>query len=214
MNKYQSNKMNAYTGVIGVLNQNRHIFEPFKMMNQAVAEFYDACEEIKEVDGKAESDTTGETAAKQAAKEKLAFVASSLAACGAVLAVNRSDPEMEAMLKYSYSDMRYGLDNEASDIAGVIESVLLKHRDELTDYMVSDQDLADLHQRIEVYSDSLVNRGGAKSGVVAENKRLIHLFKSTDDLLEQKIDRFVFRLKERFPKFHDAYHNARLITDL
>jgi hypothetical protein len=59
-------------------------------------------------------------------------------------------------------------------------------------YIVSDSDLEDLNQRILEYADSLVTRGGVKSGAVAENKRLLQLFKTTDDLLDRKMDRFAF----------------------
>ena len=193
---------------------NSNIFELSHMLSKAVTEFYEILDEIKKVATRVEFDTTGETSAKKQAKERLAYVASSLAACGAVFAVNRSDIELEASLKYSYSDLKYGLDNEALHIAGAIESVLLDHRKELSEYMVSDSDLADLHQRILEYDDSLETRGGAKSGAVAENKSLLQLFKTTDDLLDRKIDRFAFRLKSSNPEFYDAYSNARLIIDL
>ncbi len=45
-------------------------------------------------------------------------------------------------------------------------------------------------------------------------ERLVRLFKTTDALLERKLDRFVFRLKEKIPGFYDAYSHARLIDDL
>jgi len=214
VNKYYSNKLNAYRAVKGVLNRNRDIVESFEMVVQAVKEFYEKLDEIERVGARAISDTTGETAAKKKAKERLAYVASSLAACGAVFAVNKADKELEASLKYSYSDIKYGLDNEAMHTARAIEEILLDRRTELIPYLVSDQDLDDLHQKIQEYDNALKARGGAKSGSVAENKRLAILFRSTDDLLERKLDRFVFRLKARHLQFYDAYSNARLIDDL
>ena len=214
MNKYLSNKFNAYMKVKGTLERFPGIFKSSPMADRAVEEFSVALEEIKAVAARAGSDTTGETSAKKLAKERLAYVASSLAACGAVFAVNSSDKELEASLKYSYSDIKYGLDNEALQIARAIETLLLNHREVLREYLVSDQDLEELHQRIEEYAQALVARGGAKSGAVAENQRLVRLFKTTDALLEGKIDRFAFRLKKAFPRFYDAYSNARLIDDL
>lgn len=82
-----------------------------------------------------------------------------------------------------------------------IESVLLDHRDVRNEYMVSDEDLEDLHQKILDYDDALENWGGAKSGVVAQDQRLTRLFKATDDLLERKLDCIAFCLKHRFPQF-------------
>ena len=200
--------------VKGVLEAHPGVFESSPMAGRAVEEFSAALEEIKAVAVRAGSDTTGETAAKKLAKERMAYVASALAACGAVFAVNSSDRELEASLQYSYSDIKYGLDNEALQIARAIESLLLDHRKELREYLVSDQDLEELHQRIEEYAQALVARGGAKSGAVSEHQRLGRLFKTTDALLEGKIDRFAFRLKKQFPKFYTAYNHARLIDDL
>ena len=214
MNKYLSNKSNAYSKVKGLLDMNPEIFKASPMARKVVAEFFTALEEIKMVAARAASDTIGETLAKKQAKERMAFVASSLAACGAVYAVERGDEELEVSLKYSYSDLKYGLDNEALHIAKAIESILLEHLDKLGEYLVSPQDLQELRRRIDTYADALEARGGAKSGAVAENKRLKKLFETTDDLLERKLDRFVFRLKEESPDFYVAYVHARRIDDL
>lgn len=214
MNKDLSNKFSAYKSVKGVLEENPGIFEGVPMAAQAVLEFYGVLEEINKVATIVAFDTTGETQAKKLAKERMAFVASSLAASGAVYAVDCADEELEASLDYTYSDIKYGLDNEALQMARAIKSILQQRRKKLTGYMVNRQDLEELHLRIEVYNDALESRGGAKSGAVAWNKELSLLFQSADDLLERKLDRFVFRLKEQSPDFYVAYHNARLIADL
>ena len=75
MNKYLSNKFNAYMGVKGVLQMNSDIFEVSEIVSSAVTEFYEILDEIKEVAARAGSDTTGETSAKKVAKERLAYVA-------------------------------------------------------------------------------------------------------------------------------------------
>ena len=144
MNKYLSNKLNAYLGVKGILDRNSDIVEMSGMVAQTVQEYYKALDEIKGVAATVESDTTGETSAKKKAKERLAYVASSLAACGAVFAVDSSDKELETSLNYSYSDIKYGLDNEALHIARAIEKILLDHLAELNPYLVGDQDMKEL----------------------------------------------------------------------
>jgi len=148
------------------------------------------------------------------AKEKLATTASSLAASGSVFAFDNSDIELEASLEYTYSDLRYARDSEALQISMAIELELLDHQAELTEYMVSDEDLANLHQLIDDFENSMETKGGAKSGSVAETRRLSILFRVADDLLTKKLDRFVVRLKPDYPTFFDAYRNARMIVDL
>ena len=214
MNKRQSNKLNSYQSVQGVLEDNQPIYEPVPIINQSVESFFRIVDEIDGIATKTEMDTTGETSAKIVAKEKLATVASSLAASGSVFAFDNSDIELEASLEYSYSDLRYARDTEALQISRAIELELLDHQADLTDYLVSDQDLANLHQLIEDFGNSLETRGGVKSGSVAETRRLAILFRVADDVLTKKLDRFVVRLKPDYPTFFDAYRNARMIVDL
>jgi len=68
MNKKQSNKLNAYVRVVGVLDKNRKICNSMPMLAQTVGEFGSLVQEIKEVGAWMEMDTTGETAPKGLAK--------------------------------------------------------------------------------------------------------------------------------------------------
>ena len=79
MNKEQSNKLNSYYAVRGVLEDNRGIIEPLALMGQAVEEFYRKVSEIDAVASRTKKGTGGASAAKKLAKEKLARLASSLA---------------------------------------------------------------------------------------------------------------------------------------
>jgi len=214
MNKRQSNKLNSYQSVKGVLEDNRNIYESVGIINQSVESFFSMVNEIDTIATRTEMDTTGETSAKIVAKEKLATLASSLAASGAVFAFEESDVELEASLAYTYSDLRYARDAETLQISRAIEADLLDHQVEVAEYMVSEENLVQLHNMIEEFEDSLEIRGGVKSSSVAETRRLAILFRAADDLLNKKLDRFIVRLKAEHPTFFDAYQNARMIIDL
>ncbi len=214
MNKRQSNKHNSYQSVKGVLEDNRSIYQDVEIINESVDSFFDIVNEIGEIATKTEMDTTGETSAKIVAKEKLAALASSLAASGSVYAFVASDIELEASLAYSYSDLRYARDTETFQIASAIESDLQDHKADVAPYMVSDENLADLNKLINEFEGSMEIRGGVKSGSVAETRRLAILYRVADDLLSKKLDRFIVRLKSDYPTFFDAYQNARMIVDL
>jgi len=214
MNKRQSNKLNSYQSVKGVLDDNRNLYEGVPIINQSVESFFNIVNEIDEISTKTEMDTTGETSAKMVAKEKLAILASSLAASASVYAFEATDVELEASLGYTYSDLRYSRDMETLQISRAIEADLTENLADVSDYMISEQDLADLHQLIKEFEDSLETRGGVKSGSVAETRRLSILFRVADDLLAKKVDRFIARLKAEYPTFNDAYNNARMIIDL
>lgn len=138
MNKRQSNKLNSYQSVKGVLADNRNIYEPVAIINKSVDNFFNIVKEIDEIATKTEMDTTGETSAKIVAKEKLSNMASALAASASVFAFENGDIELEAALAYTYSDIRYARDTETMQIARAIESELLDNQADVADYMVSD----------------------------------------------------------------------------
>lgn len=214
MNKNQSNKLNSFQSVKGVLEDNTSLYEPIPIIDGSVKGFFGIVDQIDEIATKTEMDTTGETSAKIVAKEKLASLASSLAASGMVYAFELSDVELEASLDYAYSEIRYAKDVETLQISRAIEYELLENQAALADYMVSDENLADLHRLIDEFETSLEIRGGVKSESVAETRRLAILFREADDLLKKKLDRFVVRLKPDYPTFYDTYRNARMIVDL
>ena len=144
----------------------------------------------------------------------MANLANSLAASASVYAFENADIELEASLGYTYSDLRYSKDSETLQIARAIESELVENHALVADYMLSEENLAELHTLIEEFEASMEERGGVKSGSVAETRRLAILFRVADDLLSKKLDRFITRLKTEYPTFFDAYQNARMIVDL
>jgi len=214
MNKRQSNKLSSYLRVKGVLEDNKTIYEPITIINQSVEEFQDIVNEIIEIAVRTEMDTTGKTSAKIIAKEKLATVASTLATSAAVYAYECSDVELETALTYTYTDIRYARDTESLHMACMIEAKLLSIEAKIVDYMVSSENLAELHSLIAEFEDAMITKGWAKSSSVAETRRLSVLFMEADDLLVRKLDRVMARLRAEFSIFYNAYRNARMIVDL
>lgn len=214
MNKKQSNKLNSYQSVKGVLEDNEKIYTSVPIIQQTVVSFFSIIHELTQIATNTEMDTTGETSAKIVAKDKLATLASSLAASGAVYAFDISDIELEASLGYTFSDLRYARDSETLQISKAIEVELLENQVEVVNYMVTEENMAELHQLIDDFSNAMETKGGVKSESVAETRRLAVLFRGADDLLSKKLDRFIVRLKAMYPTFYDAYKNARMIIDL
>lgn len=201
MNKKQSNRFNAFMAIKGVLNKHPTIITSLPMLNQTVDEFFALINEINEVGIRREKDTTGETAAKRVAKNRLASLASRLAASGMACAFDRSDKEMETALDYSYYEIRSAKDADTLQMTGAIETELLKHREELDGYMVTGVHLADLPRHMEQFREAMRIKGGVKSARVADTRELSRLFKTTGDLLSRKMDRLILRLKTESPTF-------------
>ncbi len=214
MNKRQSNKLNSYQSIKGVLEDNKEVYASVPIIQQTVDNFFEIVREIDQIGTRTEMDTTGETSAKIEAKEKMSTLASSLAASAAVYAFEEADIELEAALAYTYSDIRYAKDAEALQMARAIEAELQDIKEEVAEYMVSDENLVDLHTLIDNFENSMEIKGGVKATSVADTKRLAILFRVADDLLYKRLDRFIVRLKSNHPTFYDAYRTARQIVDL
>ena len=213
MNKYQSNKMNAYVAVRGVLEKNQKTWKTVPVLVKAVEEFSSQVDEISAISAQRELDTTGETLAKNEARKDLARHASKLAACGMAYAFDRSDTELEAALDYSYSEIEHVKDADTLQITGSIYELLNRVLPGLDEYLVREDDLRELKRLISRFTDAMKAKGAVKSRRVADTKALASLFSSCDKLLSRKMDRLMIIMKEEHPRFHDSYFNARKIKD-
>ena len=137
MNKRQSNKMNAYQAIEGVLERHRKTWSIIPALVKCVEEFSTLVHEIDTVSTRRELDTTGETAAKNAARKDLARLASKLAACGMAYAYDRSDTELEADLDYSYSEIEHVKDADALQISRTIYKALNRDLPGLDEFLES-----------------------------------------------------------------------------
>lgn len=214
MNKRQSNKMNSYRDISGVLERHRKTWSIIPALVNCIEEFSSLVDEIGAVASRRASDTTGETAAKNMARKDLARHASKLAACGMAYAYDRADIELEAALDYSYSEIEHVRDADALKISRSIYKVLNRDLPGLDEYLVSGDDLRELERLISRFDDAMVLKGAEKSRRVADTRALSSLFSSCDSLLSRKLDRLMIRMKEEHPRFHDSYFSARRIKDL
>ena len=213
MNKRQSNKMNAYQDIEGVLEKYRKTWLSIPALVKCVEEFSSLVHEIDTVSTRRASDTTGETAAKNEARKDLARLASKLAACGMAYAYDRSDTELEADLDYSYSEIEHVKDADALQISRTIYKALNRSLPGLDEFLVSEDDIRELEGLISRFDKAMVEKGAEKSGRVADTRALASGFRTCDKHLSRKLDRLMVRMEEEHPRFHDSYFNARKITD-
>ena len=158
MNKYQSNKMNAYVAVRGVLEKNQKTWKTVPVLVKVVEEFSSRVDEISAISTQRELDTTGETLAKNEARKDLARHASKLAACAMAYAFDRSDTELEAALDYSYSEIEHVKDADALQISAGIYKVLNRDLPGLDEYLVSGEDLRELKRLRRRFNDAMVTK--------------------------------------------------------
>ena len=117
------------------------------------------------------------------------------------------------MLKPTYSRIKYAKDAEAYLFASNIESTLRSHVEHLKDYMVTLDELDDLRETTKAYDKLLQKRGSVKSGAAASKKMLADLHNKMDELLDEKLDRMIHRIRRVNPEFAKLYFQARKISD-
>lgn len=214
MNKNQSNKLNSFRKVKGVLLKKAGLFRDVPVYEEPLDQYFGYMDEIEEVAKRTELDTKGETKRKNDLKMALSELTVSLASSGLLYAYANGNTEFESALDYTMSDLYNGRDNDTLKIALAVEEELTGHQEALVDYQVSAEDLARLHELIYQFRDAREIQGDVKSTSVADTRRLGVLIGLLDELLNRKIDRIVERMKMDNRRFYDTYRSARVIVDL
>lgn len=142
----------------------------------------------------------------------MANEAAELAAAASAYAKDQGDAALLAVLGISYSDMRYGDEQTAFNLAMTVYNELSELGAALENYLITAEDLAALKEAIDAYHALLEDSGGQES--VARTRQLAGLFKQASDHLNEHLDKLVMRIKRKEPLFYDTYQNARVIIDL
>jgi len=214
MKKNFKNKFTAYQNTIGILNTKSGVYEEYPVAVAAANEFRELVEQIKIIGERIDFDYSKLTARKQQIKHELAEAVSALAAAVSIYAGEIKDPDLQAVSSKTYSDIRRASDFQTLEQARSLQTLVLQHKEQLSAYMVSEEDLAGLKRLIEEFDAIYVNKEEIFSESVVYNRRLEQLFKEADRVLRNKIDKFVKKLKPVNEDFFDSYFQARVIVDL
>lgn len=213
MQKGYRNKYNTYVGIKALLVKKRGAYSTIPIIVELVREFHEKIDEIARVSARAVYGTKQYTITKQEIKTSMAKKASALAAAGMVYGIEKDDPEITGALNWSYTGIRFATDTEALFRSGLVKTTLRKYLPELKGYPISEKDIAELEDAINKYEMIIQVRGKEKVENITANARLKMLFKETDDLLYNKLDRLMLRIGEDKPDFYDHYKEARKIYD-
>ncbi|MBN1133001.1 MAG: hypothetical protein JXR52_01960 [Bacteroidales bacterium] len=214
MKKKYKNKFTAYQNIIGVLNKNSDVYGDHPVALSSVEEFRDLVEQIKVIGEKIDFDYSKLTAMKKQVKHDLAEIVSAIAAAIAIYAEEIKNPDLQAASSKTYTDIRRSADFATLEQSRALQTLALKHSEQLAGYMVSEADLAELKRLIDAFDAIYMKKEESFSESVMDNKRMEGLFKKVDTVLLKKIDRVVKKLKPVNKDFHDSYFQARVIVDL
>jgi hypothetical protein len=198
--------------VKGVFTENSAITDKYPPIGVSFGTFSELLDEIEKVSAAGSRSTKGTYEEKQDRKELMAHEVAEHAAAASAYAKDKGDAELLAVLAISYSDIRYGDEQTAYNLAMTVYNELSELGPELENYLVTAEDLAALKEAIDGYHALLEDSGGQES--VARTRQLAGLFKKANEHLSEHLDKLVTRIKRKEPVFYDTYQNARVIIDL
>jgi len=214
MKRKFSNKFNSYQGIVAFLMTRRYEYESMQKLADYADQFIAVVEEIKSLNDKTTKDFRSLTKAKSAAKNKMAEMVSAFASAGALMALEKAKHELKAEIEVTFSRIKYAKDAVAIKIARDIETLLLDHKADLEEYLITEEDFKKFHDVIEAYDVLYKTREKISDMGVIDTQKLETLFFSADKILKEKMDRFIKRLKVSMPDFYSHYFQARMIVDL
>ncbi len=213
MNKKLENTKSANKAVDAVLNENAGTVAGVPALNEAVVLFrsdFAACEDTEEGFNRA---MDGKTAAKHDTEGALIMALHPIARALRSFSKKAKNPELFAVVDVEEYELEKMRDTELLDFAKSVSKKAVENAAGLVAYNVTPQELTGLRAKIDAYEKALKAQGGGMASKSSEYDSLkVALRKVEDDLRD--IDDIMERVRDKQPKFYDAYFAARRVKAL
>jgi hypothetical protein len=214
MTTKQTNKLNMYEAVAKVMNENKTLWQDLTILTEVFAELNTLLSELRNVGSQRAKKTTGVTQNKSNKKEAMVKKATNLASSAYAYAERVKNRDLQSKFDYTYSVLFRSDDNNAINQVQAIVEEAEKIVNDLAPFGVKPEEITELKTLVESFTASIGEKSNVKSGRVSATKSLATLFKETDTLLKNQMDKLVLRLADSQATFYQTYQNARAIKDL
>jgi len=189
-------------------------YKDIPLLVSLVEQFTAIVQEIKNQSDKNRDEFKDFTTSKLKAKERMAEVVSSYAAAGVYFAMDTARHDLKSELDVTFSEVKYAKDSESIKTALEVEALLLEHKESLAEYLVTEEDFEILRKAIEEFDSLYMARQELTDDTRMDTHLTEVLFQKADDMLTERLDRIVKRLKIQMPDFYKRYVLARMIDNL
>jgi len=215
MNKHEENKVTMFRAVLNLLQSNRKMLTDQVPVFDELIDEYDA--DVRNVNAKNEKHQTvaaGATDKKTAAEE--ALVDETVALCRPCYsyASRQQDPELQARLNVTESDLTRMRDTELLRTTRGLLELMESLQEELAKYNVTSDRLDNYGTLTETYGSSMDNRETLSGVQKAAREALTEAIHETDTLLKEQIDPLVENFRTIDREFYNQYQAVRAIKDL
>lgn len=212
MNTKQSNKLASYGAIEALLQATPEINsvtglpEKLAMLSAKVAE-------INSLATTQTQPLRASAAARDQLLDQMADQALEIAGLITTLARDTKNPKLAETVEVGRSSFRRARRSHrqwfAQRVLDTAQSVL----PQLAAYGVTAEMLDAFKGRIDAAAAGMNAARGTAVDKAAATRRLVELFAEVDELLGDKIDRLVFRLRKTLPDFNARYGTARTVVD-
>lgn len=213
MTGIQENKFSMYFAVQKVCTDNNSVWSGLPAFVNAFGEFEGVIQSIQSNRLVQEQDTKGVTQDKGSAGGVLIEQALKVSTAVHAYATDVNNNTLREKINYTLSDLKKARDTILIDKCQLIHDEANNVVANLGDYGITVAELADLQGKIDDYEAIVAGPRNAITDRSTATAELENLFKSGDDVLDNKLDKLMTQFKQTDPGFFTQYFNSRKIVD-
>lgn len=213
MQKRLSAKLMMYQSIQTILNSNKEVWQSVSIMADVINNFETLLGEIATYHQLTGENKKGITEQKAGWQKQLIDITYQVSSALFVMATRANDPVIAQQTDYTETDLVKTRDAQLVTCCSAIEELALKHQAALTAFGITGNDLAQMHDAIKRFSESLPTMRVTVSERKTANEKLKDLFAQTDALLKNQVDRLMVRFKQSQPTFYATYKTSRHVIN-
>lgn len=213
MIKRFENKMVMIKALLRLLRMNQPLWQDFIPLVNAVNELESLIAQIEATRQITDANYSGMIAEKTNLQNSLIAKAFEITSMLNALASSTKNQILLKKVNFPISELQRLRDGELASKCKGIATLTREYMPVMVDYPFSESELAGFEGQTDAYESGLPNHRVSVSERKAANEKLKDLFKMTDEVLINQIDRLMFRYSTMAPDFYASYQNARKVVD-
>ena len=210
----QINKLNMCLAVLMVLTRFRTIWETVVAFSNDVTALRSNVDTLHAERQKQERTKTGVAKDKKQKKHRVSSLALRIGGILQSYATAIGDFVLYEKVNYSMTDLMNARDTVTADRCRIILTEARAVENLLGDYNLTPAMVTELSGAIDEYVDVLAAPRIAISEGSVSTRNIAGLFRSSDNILKNKLDKMMLSYETTNPDFFQEYQNARIIVDL
>lgn len=213
MNSNQNNKLAMYLAVQKVCHAFSAVWSVLAAFASAFAGFETGISKINsslETQGK---NINGVSEDKKNLKTKLAGKALEIAGAIFAFASDAGKMELKSSVKFSKTSLEHKPDSVTLNSCRLISDQAVSIQALLVNYGVSVTDISDFQAMITDFELSIASPRVAITTRKSATSDISNIFRNTDSVMKNKMDKLMEKFKLSNPDFYKQYHDARIIVD-